>query len=56
LVAENFIGKRPKGYEINHKDGKKSNNRLNNLEWVTPKENYHHAVKLGLMPHRKTRI
>ena len=42
LVLENFICKRPIGYHANHRNGKKSDNRLSNLEWVTPKENARH--------------
>lgn len=50
LVAIAFLGYGPEGSECNHKDGVKTNNRVENLEWVTPKENSQHAVRLGLMP------
>lgn len=39
LVAETFLGKRPDGYHICHKDGNHLNNRLDNLRYDTPKEN-----------------
>ena len=49
FVLETFIGKRPNGMECNHKDGVKTNNRLDNLEWVTPIKNMLHAKENGLL-------
>ena len=48
LVAEAFLGPRPKSMETNHKDGIKINARLDNLEYVTQMANHLHAVRLGL--------
>ena len=53
LVAELFLGDRPDGMQIDHIDGDKSNNCLENLEYVTPKENTIRASNLGLMPRSK---
>ena len=42
LVAEAFLGPCPEGYEVNHKDRVKTNNRLTNLEYVTHSQNQKH--------------
>lgn len=54
LVAAAFIGVRPVGYDVNHKDGNKLNNCPENLEYITRKANVHHAFRLGLLRHKLT--
>lgn len=49
LVAEAFIGPRPEGMTINHKDGDKKNNRPENLEYLSQAENIWHARRTGLL-------
>lgn len=48
LVAEAFIDRIDGKSCVNHKDGDKTNNCAENLEWVTHSENMHHASKNGL--------
>jgi len=45
LVAAAFIGKRPEGFEINHIDADKKNNRAENLEYLTTSQNHKHAAE-----------
>ena len=46
LVVESFIGPRPDGMVINHKNGNKQDNRLFNLEYVTNIDNIIHAIEI----------
>ncbi len=48
LVAAAFIGPRPEGREVNHKDLNKQNNRVDNLEYTTHRRNIRHAVRNGV--------
>lgn len=50
LVAKYFLPNPDNLPVVNHKDGNRHNNTVENLEWCTQHENLEHAVKIGLMP------
>jgi hypothetical protein len=48
LVAAAFLGPCPETFEVNHRNGRKSDNRLENLEYVSRSDNLRHAYAIGL--------
>lgn len=48
LVLEAFVEPCPVDHNANHRNGVKSDNRVENLEWVTRSENQVHAYETGL--------
>lgn len=56
LVATAFIPNPEKLPQVNHKDGNKTNNNINNLEWTTNRINTKHGYDNGLYTTHKRKI
>jgi ribosomal protein S13 len=48
LVALAFLGAKPDGMQVNHRDGNTRNNQASNLEYVTQSGNQEHALAFAL--------
>jgi HNH endonuclease/NUMOD4 motif-containing protein len=56
LVAEAFLEGKVAGSVVHHKDSDRSNNKVSNLQWVTPRENSQKCVDEGKLGKYRRRI
>lgn len=54
LIAITFLGLPQNNETVNHKDGNRKNNEIDNLEWLSLAENIRHGHEMGLFPQHKT--
>lgn len=56
-VAKTFLNETYKeGFVVNHKDGNKLNNNIENLEWISVYKNNKHSINTGLKGYKATPI
>jgi hypothetical protein len=56
LVAQTYLSNPLNKKYVNHKNGDKMDNRMENLEWVTHSENVQHAYQMGLIKPKCTPV
>ena len=56
LVAFTFLGVPPDKLTVNHKDGNRFNNNIENLEWLTLRENIQHGFETLLFPQHHIKL
>lgn len=56
LVAITFLGNPQELFTVNHKDGDRMNNCVDNLEWLSSADNIRHGFSSGLYPTKKVEL
>ncbi len=56
VVARAFLGPVPKGHNVNHKNGTKTDNSASNLEYVLPRTNTHHHLNQGFSARKYSKL
>lgn len=56
IVATTFLGFPPEGFTVNHIDGNRLNNHIDNLEWLSLADNIRHGFATGLYPTKQVAL